>query len=168
MKKDIKYKKIPIEDRKQVKTILNVVIDNLENKDFFMTITKEELDDFFDQDKCILYGAYDGNKLIGMARLYFEEKNFIELKKIVELEKYKTAKLGRYVVLQEYRNRGIMFNLQELLIREAKKIKWEYVIVMAHPQNIASNMVIIKSDMKLKKTVFLNNGYNRNIYIKKV
>ena len=48
--------------------------------------------------------------------------------------------------MPEYRRKGIMKDLQKLLISEAKKLDYDYLVVTAHPQNIASNKTILKED----------------------
>ena len=54
--------------------------------------------------------------------------------------------MGRYLCMPEYRRKGIMKDLQKLLISEAKKLDYDYLVVTAHPQNIASNKTILKED----------------------
>ena len=70
--------------------------------------------------------------------------------------------------MPEYRRKGIMKDLQKLLISEAKKLDYDYLVVTAHPQNIASNKIILKEDFELKITRMLSNGYYRNIYLKDI
>jgi len=168
MVKNIKYKKILLEDKIQVENLIKQVTNNLVNKEFFIPIEEEEFLEFFDEKNCIVFGAFDNEKLVGIAKLDFLDKYLKELKDIINLNDYKVAELGRYLVLEEYRNNGIMFNLQNLLIKEANNLKFNYIIATVHPENIASNKVIIKSGMQLNKTVFLNNGYYRHIYVKKI
>ena len=103
MEKTIKYKKILLKDKTQVKNLVKQVTDNLIRKDFFIPITKEEFSEFFDEKNCILYGAYENEKLVGMAKLDFLDKYLNELKEIVNLKDDKVAELGRYLVLEEGR-----------------------------------------------------------------
>ena len=72
------------------------------------------------------------------------------------------------MVLPEYRRNGIMYNLEKLLLKEAVKYKFQYVIATAHPNNIASIKTLEKVGLRLEKSnIFLDN-YIRNIYIRKL
>lgn len=168
MYKIIRYKKISVKDKEQVEHLLKQVTDGLERKDFFISISNDEFSEFFDEEKGILYGAYDNDKLVGMGKLDFLDKYLNEYIDIANLKDYKVAKLGKYLVLERYRNNGIMYNLHEFLTREAKKLKFNYIITIAHPENMPSNRVLKKSGMKLIKTTILKNGNNRHIYVKKI
>lgn len=69
----IEYRKINIEEEQQFRNLGDVVIKGLERKEFFIPFTEEKLKDIFNNDKVIIYGAYDGQELIGTAQLYFDE-----------------------------------------------------------------------------------------------
>lgn len=165
----ITYKRILSKDNEQVKKIITIVLNELENKDFFISISEDELEDIYNDEICILYGAYDKDKLVAMAKLDLNNQyDVVELKQCLNIEKYQVAELGRYLCMPEYRRKGIMKDLQKLLISEAKKLDYDYLVVTAHPQNIASNKIILKEDFELKITRMLSNGYYRNIYLKDI
>lgn len=165
----ITYKKILSKDNEQVKKLIKIVLNELENKDFFIPIAEDELKDIYNDEVCILYGAYDKDKLVAIAKLDLNDQyDVAELKQLLNIEKYQVAELGRYLCLPEYRRKGIMKNLQKLLISEAKKLNYDYLVVTAHPQNIASNKTILKEEFELKITKMLSKGFYRNIYLKDI
>ena len=168
MEKKIEYRKILLKDKEKVDNLIKQVTNNLVRKDFFIPIDTDEFLEFFDEEKCIVYGAFEEEKIVGIAKLDFLEKYLIELKELVDLKNCKVVELGRYLVLEEYRNHGIMSNLQNLLINEAMAMKFDYVIATVHPENFPSKKVIAKAGMQLNKTAFLKNDYYRNIFIKKI
>ena len=54
----------------------------LENKEYFIPYEKWELESMFNEkDYAPLWGAYDGNKLVGMAQLYVSQKMLEDFKK---------------------------------------------------------------------------------------
>ena len=165
----ITYKKILNDDDLQVRKLIKLVLEELENKDFFIPISEQELTELYDNKICILYGAYDEEKLVALAKLDVAEKyDVIELKQCLNLQKYKVAELGRYLCLPEYRRKGIMKNLQKILIDEARKLNYDYLVATVHPENLASNKTILKDEFELKNTRMLSNGYFRNIYLKNI
>ncbi len=80
------------------------------------------------------------------------------------LKKYKVAELGDALVLEDYRNRGIMKKLSEIIIREARNKQYDYITITVHPENIASNRAFSYTGAKIAKTTNLGK-YLRNIYL---
>lgn len=164
METEIEYRKIKEQEKQKVKLFIDEVLDNLERKEFFMPFTEEEIEDFFDINKIITYGAYHEGKLIGMAQLYIEQSYIENIKNIINLESNKIAELGGYLVKEEYRKKGIMKKLETILINEAKKLKLEYIVITVHPENIASNKATQYTGAKIVKTTNIGQ-YLRNIYL---
>lgn len=160
----IEYKKISISDKDKLDYLIKNVINNLERKEFFIPFDSVKLNNMFNEDKIIVYGAYDNDILVGMATLYIDNSYFNNLLEIINIESDKIAELGGYLVLSDYRNKGIMKHLQNLLIEEAKKLNYEYIILTVHPENIPSNKVVSKIGAEIVKTSTLGD-YLRNIYL---
>jgi len=160
----IQYRKIDVNNKKEVIEIINKVLNGLERKEFFIPFTDEEIEEMFDPTKTIIYGAFDEEKLVATAQLYLQESYVENIKKIVNLNERKVVELGGYLVLEEYRNKGIMKKLEAILIDEAKKNNYEYVVITVHPDNIASNKVAEFTNAKIVKTTNLGE-YLRNIYL---
>ena len=160
----IEYRKITIEEKESLVNLIDKVLQNLERKEFFIPFTTEEIDMMFDDSKVIVYGAYDNNKLVGTAQLYLSENYVEEIKQILSLDSNSVAELGGALVLEEYRNKGIMKELSKRLIEEAKNRSIEYIVITVHPENIASNKAFSYTGAKVKQTVNLGE-YLRNIYL---
>jgi len=159
------FKEIDPKDEKQVKDLINVVLSNLKRPEFFISYSEWELDNLFSKDYAPLYGAYDGDKLVGMGQLYVNQDSLKEYKETFDIADKKIAELGGALVLPEYRKRGIMTTLMKILTDLAKDMGFNYVISMAHPDNIASNKALKNVGLKYVKTVTENNGYLRDLYI---
>lgn len=91
----IEYRKITVEDKENVINLIREVLSNLERKEFFMPFTEEELEDICSQEKIITYGAYDNDKIVGMAQLYIDQSATSEIKELINLKSNKVAELGR-------------------------------------------------------------------------
>ena len=163
----IEYIKIGKKQREEVEQLAEKVINGLERKEFFIPITNNEYDDMFNDSKSIIYGAYDDGKLIGIARMSLEQLKNDHIKKELNLENNKVTRFGKYMVLSEYRNQGIMKHLQARLIEESKKLNYEYVIILAHPENIQSNSAIKNMGAELIETTIYKE-YLRNVWLLKL
>ena len=112
---ELTYKKIEKKDSEQLFELIDVVLGGLENPEYFIPYEKWELDSMYDEvNYAPLYGAYDGDKLVGMAQLYVSQDMLNDFKKEFGLEKFKVCELGGNLVLPEYRGRGI--TVQEIQI----------------------------------------------------
>lgn len=163
----IEYRKIGENQRKEVQQLAEKVINGLERKEFFIPIKNNEYDDMFNDSKSIIYGAYDGENLIGIARMSLEQLKNDYIKKELNLENNKVTRFGKYMVLSEYRNQGIMKHLQARLIEECKRLKYEYVIILAHPENKQSNGAIRHMGAELIETTIYKE-YLRNVWLLKL
>lgn len=121
----------------------------------------------FNKNKVITYGAYDEGKLVGTAQLFFDESYTAEIKEILNIDSNKIAEFGGYLVLKEYRNKGIMKHLEDMLISKLKEMNYKYAVITVHPDNIASNKATEYIGAKIAKTINLGD-YLRNIYLLKI
>ena len=163
----IKYKKIDIQYKDDLIELIKIVLNDLERKEFFMPFTDEDIEEMFDENKTIAFGAFDNDKLVGTAQLYLQQDCIKNIKNEIDLNNDRVAELGGYLVLKEYRNKGIMKELESILIKEAKRIRYEYLVITVHPDNIPSNKVTESIGAKIVKTVYLGE-YLRNIYLLKL
>ena len=162
------YKKIPESDKKQLFDLIDVVLNGLPTENYFVPYEPWEYDSMFDEvNYAYLYGAYDGNKLVGMMQLYVSSDMVADLKTELELTEYKVCELGGALVLPEYRSRGIAINLGLALGEEAKKAGFDYIVAAAHPDNRSSWATIARELDFVKETTLLN-GSVRKLYMKKI
>lgn len=162
------YKKIPESDRKQLFDLIDIVLSGLPTENYFIPYEPWEYDSMFDETNyAYLYGAYDGDKLVGMMQLYVSQDMVIDLKKELGLTEYKVCELGGALVLPEYRSRGIAINLGLALGDLAKKAGFDYVVAAAHPDNRSSWATMARELDFIKETI-LPNGSLRKLYMKKL
>ena len=166
---NLTYKKIPKTDKEQLFNLINSVLSTIENHEYFIPYEDWELKSMFDEKKYApLYGAYDNNKLVGMAQLYVSQDMLNDFKKEFQLTDYNVCELGGNLVLKEYRGLGITTTLQKMELELAKKLGFDYIISMAHPNNIGSCKTLERVGLKYIKTTTLSNGFLRNLYILKL
>ena len=124
---------------------------------------------FDEENYAPLYGAYDGNKLVGMAQLYVSQDMLADFKKDFGLPaKTKIAELGGNLVLPEYRGLGITTHLQTIQLQLAKNKNFDYIISMAHPDNIGSCKTLERVGLKFVNTQKVASGFLRNLYMLKL
>ncbi len=166
---ELVYKKIEEKDKEQLFELINTVLNGLENKEYFIPYEQWELDSMFDAENYApLYGAYDGEKLVGIAQLYVSQDMLVDFKKEFGLGEYKVCELGGNLVLPEYRGNGITTKLQKIEVELAKKLGFDYIISMAHPDNVGSCKTLEKVGLEFVKETTLANGFLRKLYMLKL
>jgi len=106
--------------------------------------------------------------LFGMAQLYVSQDMLDDFKKEFGLENYMVCELGGNLVLPEYRGNGITTTLQKMEMEIAKNLDFDYIISMAHPDNIGSCITLERVGLDFVKETRLSNGFLRKLYMKKI
>ncbi len=106
--------------------------------------------------------------LFGMAQLYVSQEMLADFKKEFELDNMKVCELGGNLVLPEYRGNGITTKLQTIELELAQELGFDYIISMAHPDNISSQRTLEKVGLIFVKETRLSNGFLRRLYMKKL
>lgn len=163
------YKKIEEKDKEQLFKLINIVLSGLPDQAHFIPYEQWEFDSMFDEvNYAPLYGAYDGDKLVGMAQLYVSQDMLKDFKEEFNLSEYKVCELGGNLVLPEYRGQGITTKLQLMEMDLAKELGFDYIISMAHPENIGSCKTLERIGLTFIKETTLSNGFLRKLYMKKL
>ncbi len=166
---DLIYKKIEEKDKEQLFNLIDIVLNGLPDQSHFIPYEQWELDSMFDEENYApLYGAYDGDKLVGMAQLYVSQDMLKDFKDEFGLSDYKVCELGGNLVLPEYRGQGITTKLQTMEMNLAKELGFDYIISMAHPDNIGSCKTLESVGLEFIKETTLSNGFLRKLYMKKL
>lgn len=165
---NIIYKKIPAKDDSQVRNLINIVFESLEREDFLIPWTEEQMNRFFNEEYSILFGAYDNEKLIAISQIFTPkeiEEEYYDILKIPKLNGI--CELGGFLVLPEYRQKGIMTNLAIMTMDYFNGLKYDYIISTVHPENKASNKIVKKLGFELYDTLMTQSGYLRALYWRK-
>lgn len=166
---ELVYKKVEEKDKDQLFRLIDIVLSGLPDQNHFIPYEQWELDSMFDDvNYAPLYGAYDGDKLVGMAQLYVSQDMLKDFKDEFGLSEYRVCELGGNLVLPEYRGRGITTKLQTIEMQLAKDLGFDYIISMAHPDNIGSCKTLERVGLEFVKETTLSNGFLRKLYMKKL
>lgn len=166
---ELQFKKIDEKDKDQLFNLIEIVLTGLPDQSHFIPYEQWEFDSMFDAENYApLFGAYDGDKLVGMAQLYVSQDMLKDFKDEFGLSKYKVCELGGNLVLPEYRGRGITTKLQTIEMQLAKDLGFDYIISMAHPENIGSCKTLERIGLDFVKETTLSNGFLRKLYMKKL
>lgn len=156
------------EDRALHEEMSRTIVSCLPREDFLIPMTPEEYEDtFVDGTADIVYGVFDGERLIATSGLLHDVRAYKAQLEVHDVLKHKCAEIGECMVLPEYRGRAYMLKLNTLLKNEAVRMGIEYMLATAHPDNVASNSSLRRLGFELVKT-FTRNGYIRNLYVMKV
>lgn len=166
---ELVYKKIDEKDKEQLFKLIDIVLKGLPDQAHFIPYEQWELDSMFDDvNYAPLYGAYDGDRLVGMAQLYVSQDMLKDFKEEFGLSEYKVCELGGNLVLPEYRGMGITTKLQTMEMELASELGFDYIISMAHPDNIGSCKTLERIGLDFVKETKLSNGFLRKLYMKKL
>lgn len=166
---ELVFKKVEEKDKEQLFKLIDTVLGGLPNPDFFIPYEQWEYDSMFDEvNYAPLYGAYDGDKLVGMAQLYVSQDMLKDFKEEFGLADSKVCELGGNLVLPEYRGNGITTKLQTIELELAKELGFDYIISMAHPDNVGSCKTLERVGLEYVKETTLSNGFLRKLYMKKL
>jgi predicted N-acetyltransferase YhbS len=151
-------------DKPELFKLNNIVLADLERKDFIDVHSNTELEKLFDANKN--FGAYDGADMVGYLRLT-TERNSLKLPRTLVGER-KLCTLNHAIVHPEHYKRRITFTLANMAMEEAKKENYEFVFTTVHPENMPSKKIMENLLFK-KLCVQLNNlGVPRIIYAKEL
>ena len=174
---NLAYKKIEEKDKDQLFKLIETVLEGLEDKEYFIPYEQWEYDSMFDEKNYApLYGAYDGDKLAGMAQLYVSQEMLADFKKEFELEEYQVCELGGNLVLPEYRGNGITTKLQTIELNLAKELGFDIfgttLTVSPHKWTLIINKVGKEIEEKcgilyLEESFKKKDGYLRSINLSK-
>ena len=152
----------------QLKDLIDIVVNTMENKNWLIALSKNEIENIFNNENAVIYGMIDGNKLLAISGLFFDESDFIEITKTLNIDHFKVAEISESMTLPQERGNNYMFMINSILVKEAKQMGFDYLIATAAPENIASNKSLTKLGMKCACQINRYGKYLRNCYVMKI
>ena len=166
---EIIFKQIPETGGEQIKTLHDTVYELMERKELYIPKTDKHFTKVFKSNYIVLnYGAYVGDKLIGMASVLVSKEFTKQYAKILKIKHKETCNLGHYLMLPEYRRRGIMTKLQNIVLDFARGAGYKYIIGTAHAENIASVSVLRKVMKPYEKIITTKSGFKRQLFFAEI
>lgn len=155
-------------DRTAHEEMSKIIYDGLPDKEMLIPMTKEEYDDTYtDENEDVVYGVFDGENLIATSSLLHDVRAYSVNSELSEVLKHKCIEIGESMVLTEYRGKGLMLKLNELIKAEAQRQGVKYMLATAHPCNTASNTSLKRLGYKVIKE-FIRAGKRRNLLVMEI
>ena len=162
-------KTLNIKDEKNYLELIDDVVNNMENKSWFIQPTAEEQKNWFlEKDKFLTLGFFDNKKLVGASSFVFGVEGMEDVLKFINITSQKVCEIGPCIVCKEFRGKNIMLKLNQKLLKLAKERGIEYVVATAHPDNVASNKSLQKLGLSLFGQFKRNKTFLRNVYVLKI
>ena len=161
----MEFRKLLKSDSQKLESLIKNVENNLEDETFWLPITDKSRDNFFEDSWTYFLVAFEGDELLGAAALFFNENEFGSSCQALGLSIENVAEYGRAMVRPELRNKGIMKQILERLINQAKKSGIKRIVATVHPHNIPSQKVLTSFGFDNKLKVVKNQNYERYIFI---
>lgn len=152
-------------DSNKLEGLINQVENNLENELFWLPISIESREHFFNDEWTYFLGMFDNDKLIAAAGLFLNKNEYAESESILQLQNYKIAEIGRAMVAPEYRHNGFMKKVLQELINYSKKLGIQYLVATVHPENIPSQKTVVALGMEKKEHCVKQGKYERDIFL---
>lgn len=153
------------EDRAVHKAMSEVIYETLPSKEMLIPMTEEEYDDTYtDENEDVVYGIFEGDRLIATSSLLHDVRAFAVNTELEEVLKHPCIEIGESMVLPEYRGNGLMLRLNTLIKEEAKRQSIHYMLATAHPDNTASNTSLKHLGYEMIKE-FSRAGKRRNLLL---
>ncbi len=145
--------------------LIQITVDSLENKEFWLPIKDEVREHFFDKSWTILFGAFDGDTLIGAVGLFLNESEYSESLSYLSRTYEGPAKVDRLMIHPQYRGQGVSDALMKELIPEARRLGVRNLLATIHPQNNVARNTMQRSGMELMCSYMNRDGYFRNVFV---
>lgn len=159
------FRKLELGDKEKLEKLIVMVEDTLENKYFWLPISDESRDHFFDDEWTYFLGAFENNELIAAVGLFFNKHEYGESAKKLGISDGKTAEIGRAMVSPNHRRKGLMKVITEKLINYAKIHGIQFLVATSHPQNKPSQISLESLGMEKRAFCVKTQKYERDIFI---
>lgn len=159
-------RQLTVKDKEELMNLIDIIEDKLVDKTWWLPIDDKSRSNFFNEDWCTFYGVFENNKLIAASALFLDDYEFGEVADhIKSTYNGKFGEIGRCMVLPEYRGNNYVYKINLELVKIAKKLKLDYIIATAHPENLASNKSLEKLGMNKVAYIVKEEIYPRNILL---
>lgn len=161
-------KKLTTSHKEKLDLLINDIEATLTNREFWLPIKKEARIHFFDDEWTEFYGVFEGERLVGSAALFYNEYEYGESLRQLNVNCHKVAEIGRAMVHPDYRGNNILYHINLHLIEVAKEKGVDLLLSTIHPDNIPSQKSFEKLGMKKQHTYMKSDGFIRDIFIMKI
>lgn len=158
--------KIEIVTEERINEVLNFqkeIIDNMNRKDFFCPLTKEEFLTPIKKQDNVYFLKYN-NEIIG---LFVATCNIPDVLKEYQLKSNNVMLIDSIMIKEKYRGNKLQIKILNYLYNRAKELKLDGLVATIHPENTYSLNNFINNGYKIINTLHIHGGI-RNIVFKKI
>ena len=160
--------KLTIAHKQQLDLLIDHTEAALTDKAFWLPIKNEARAHFFDDEWTEFYGAFDGERLIGAAALFYKEFEYGESLRRLNVNCRKVAEIGRAMVHQDYRGNHVLYSINLYLVSIAKEKGIDLLLATIHPANTPSRKSFEKLGMEKQCTYIKSDGFIRDIFTMRI
>ena len=164
----MEIRKLEQKDHGQLKELIDAVVDDLKVKDWLIAPTKEEIESVFENNNVEFWGVFDGDTLLSISCLSFDNDDFSEIVKACGIENLKVAEIAECMTLPFARGNNLTLQINQKLVQVAKSMGFDYLVATAHPDNIASNISLQKLGMTSSTQIHRYGTHLRNCFVMKL
>ena len=161
-------RKLQAHDKQQLNALLKDTENHLPQPEFWLPVQQKAYDHFFNDKWTYFAGAFCDDKLIGAAALFFNEFEWGQSKKLLNLTSNSIAEFGRAMVQHNFKGKGIMSALSIHLLEQARNLNIKYILATVHPNNIPSKKILQKMGLEQQAECTKECGYVRSVYAMKL
>ena len=158
---NIKLVKAQINDLKEIINFQSNIINEMERKDFFTPLTKEEFV-YPLENNGVVYMLFDKDLMIGLFILTINPPQEI-IKEYKLYDNTDVAILDSVMIDKNYRGSGLQRQGMEIIYNAAKKLNVKKIVATVHPENIYSSRNFDNSGYKVINEITIHGG-KRLIY----
>lgn len=161
---EITLRQLTLQDERSLNHLIQDVESTLPDEKFWLPITKESREHFFDDEWTYFLGAFAEGELVGAAALFFNENEWGESREVLGLESSSIAEFGRAMVRSDFRGKGVMNIISKELLLEAKEKQVEWLLATVHPNNTPSQKTVKAMGMRKSGFCVKEGDYERDIF----
>lgn len=164
----MKIRKLTSEDESKLLHLIDVIEENLDEKEFWLPINEVSKEHFFDDRWTEFYGIFDGCKLVASAALFYNEHEYGESLEKLNIKDVNVAEIGRAMVHPEYRGNNLLYSINQKLVDVARTKNIKFLLATIHPKNIPSQKSFTKLGMKKETTYKKSCGFIRDVFMMEI
>lgn len=164
--KNVCIKQATINDIRDIELFQSMIINNMDNKEFFTPLTTNEFV-YPITNNGRVYLLYYQEELIGLCVLTINVSLDVISKYCLNNNNNNIGILDSVMIKDGYRGSGLQVQVMKILYEEAKRLGIMQIVATVHPNNIYSLNNLIKEGYEIINKINIHGGY-RYIVVKDV
>ncbi len=159
----MQIRKLTIGDQEQLNALMDVIETTLPDRLYWLPVKETAKAHFFDDEWTEFYGMFDGERLVGAAALFYNEYEYGESLRQLNLPPQPVAEIGRAMVHPDYRGNNVLYRINQKLVEVAAEKGIRLLLATIYPSNMPSQKSFARLGMKKQCTYIKGSDYVRDI-----